>query len=156
LELTALSRNAGEFDIIQFSGHAAMANGKPSLVFSSGATPTYLDASAIGNWNLRKNRLVNLAGCNTGVGPSAEGMSSWGLLPAFLNAGAPALIVSLLSVDDRATSNLTGRFYDQLVRGSIPKAKALQQAQISLLRDSRPELNAPLSWIPFVLVGDPR
>jgi CHAT domain-containing protein len=155
-DLSALRRNAGEFEIIQFSGHAATPNGKPSLVFSSGATPNYLDASVIGNWNLHKNRLVNLAGCNTGVGPSEEGMSSWGLLPAFLNAGAPALMVSLLPVDDRATGKLTSLFYDLLARGSTAKTKALQQAQIALLRDNRPELNAPVSWIPFVLVGDPR
>jgi CHAT domain-containing protein len=58
--------------------------------------PAYLDSKTIASWHLRKNRLVTLAGCETGVGPQAEGETPWGLIPAFLEAGAPALIVSLL------------------------------------------------------------
>ena len=70
-------------------------------------------------WRLRKNRLVTLAGCETGIGPQAEGETPWGLIPAFLNAGAPALIVSMLPVDDASTVQLTSRFYELLERSYL-------------------------------------
>ena len=111
-----------------------------------------LGASAIERWALPRNRLVTLAGCNTGIGPRSEGECPWGLLPAFLNAGAPAVLVTLLPVDDAAALKLTLRFYELLVRKSVSKVAALHEAQLAILHES-PDL---LTWAPFALVGDPR
>jgi CHAT domain-containing protein len=60
-------------------------------------------------------------------------------------------------VDDAATRTLTVRFYDLLAHGSVSKAEALQQAQLSMLGNTATDANPQsLHWIPFVLVGDPR
>jgi len=75
-------------------------------------------------------------------------------VPAFMGAGAPSLLVSLLPVDDLATASLTSRFYELLSSGSFSKAQALRSAQISLIKSEAG--SNPASWAPFVLIGDPR
>ena len=155
--LASAGRLAADAEIFHFAGHSTLVNGKPALMLEAAPHPAYLDSKTIGSWHLRKNGLVTLAGCETGIGPQAEGETPWGLIPAFLNAGAPALIVSLLPVGDASTARLTSRFYELLADGSISKASALQQAQLSLLSSARASgrLN-PASWLPYVLIGDPR
>lgn len=153
----AAARVAVNAEILHFAGHASFVDGKPALLLDGAPHKLVLDSDTIGSWRLRRSRLVTLFGCETGTGPQAEGETPWGLIPAFLNAGAPAVIVSLLPADDAATTNLAARFYELLSSGSTSKAGALQQAQLSLLRSARAagRLN-PASWLPFVLVGDPR
>jgi CHAT domain-containing protein len=140
-------------DIVHFSGHAVLKLGKPALVLRSFPDEVLLDSDQIGAWQLKRSALVTLAGCETGIGPRSKGESPWGLIPAFLNAGAPALLVTLLPVDDEATLQFTTRFYELLSKGNIPKAEALQRAQLALLKDSD---RKSLSWLPFALIGDPR
>jgi CHAT domain-containing protein len=155
--LAAASSLAANAEILHFAGHAALQNGAPVLMLDAGPPPVFLDSNEIRSWRLRRNRLVTLAGCETGVGPRTEGFTPWGLVPAFLHAGAPALIVSLLPVDDVATGKVTSRLYELLSAGGISKASALQQAQLSLLAVARASGQSnPGSWLPYVLVGDPR
>jgi CHAT domain-containing protein len=150
-------RRAGHADILHFAGHSLLFAGKPALAVRIGRDQVYLSAAQIGSWNLGMNRLVNLSGCNTGTGPPAEGEMPWGLIPAFLNAGVPALLVSLMPVEDRATQELNAHFYSLLAAGSTSKAKALQKAQLTLMAEMRTRgVFDPISWMPFVLVGDPR
>jgi CHAT domain-containing protein len=116
----------------------------------------YLECQEIRKWKMPRSKLVNLAGCSTGIGPISEGEAPWGLIPAFLDAGAPAILASLMEVDDASTSSLSRRFYDQLRKG-VGIAKALQTAQIALLDSVRTPSDAkPQSWIPYVLVGNPQ
>ncbi len=142
-----------QYEIIHFSGHAQLQMGRPRLIFHTYAGEKYLDFHTIHNWKLKNNRLVVLAGCNTGLGPIFDGETPWGLAPSFLNAGAPSLLVSLLPVNDLSTASLTSRFYELLASGTS-KAQALRSAQLSLLKPGA--TNRPASWVPFVLVGDPR
>ena len=155
-QVNAIKEKAAEVEILHFSGHAAPSGGKPRLLFPSLPRPRYLEASTISSWSLPHNRLVYLAGCNTGIGPAFEGEAPWGLLPAFFSAGAPAVVCSLLPVEDREARDLTLRFYAELTRGSS-KARALQVAQLSMIKDLKTQAyRHPRSWLPFVLVGDPR
>jgi CHAT domain-containing protein/Flp pilus assembly protein TadD len=141
------------YRIIHFSGHASLKLGKPRLLFHTPAGDKYLDAESIRYWRLQNNRLVVLAGCNTGIGPVFDGETPWGLAPAFLRAGAPALLVSLFPVNDLATASFTSRFYESLAGGSS-KTQALRSAQLSLLRSK--SQSSPAFWAPFILIGDPR
>lgn len=75
-----------------------------------------------------------------------------GLTHAFLSAGASGVVVSLWSVDDRATAILMERFYRGLLVGGLPPAEALRQAQLALWRDRR--WSAPFYWAGFVMEGD--
>jgi CHAT domain-containing protein len=150
-------QRAGHADILHFAGHSLFLEGKPTLALGMDSDPVFVNAAQISSWNLGKNRLVNLSGCNTGTGPATEGEMPWGLIPAFLNAGAPALLVSLMPVEDRSTQELNAHFYDLLSRGSASKAKALQKAQLGLMTQTRTRgVFDPISWIPFALIGDPR
>ena len=156
-DLSSLDQRVQGAAIIHFAGHAVVSLGNPKLVFGTSQTAGYVDSSRVSKWLLGNARLVWLAGCNTGIGPIAQGETSWGLVPAFLGAGAPAVVASLMPVDDAATRTLTVRFYDLLAHGSISKAEALQQAQLSMLGNTAATANPqPLHWVPFVLVGDPR
>jgi len=142
-------------NIIHFSGHAVMQQGRPVLLMQTSPLQIYLDARAICGWKMPKSVLVNLAGCSTGIGPIAEGESPWGLIPAFLDAGTPSIIASLMEVDDASTKRLSCHFYDLLKKG-FGKAKALQQAQLALLQPNRSaSIISPQSWIPYILVGNP-
>jgi CHAT domain-containing protein len=142
--------------IVHFSGHAVEMQGKPALVLRSSPNGIFLDCPAIAAWRMPQSYLVNLAGCSTGIGPLAEGESPWGLIPAFLNAGAPAIIASLAPVDDASTERLNCRFYE-LLREGVGKARALQKAQIALLDSSRSNSDIkPQSWIPYILIGNPQ
>ena len=155
-DMPAAGRLAAEAEIIHFSGHASLVNGRPALLLQPSGEALF-DVEDVRSWRLSRNRLVMLAGCSTGMGPQTEGEIPWGLIPAFLNAGAPAIIVSLLPVDDQATATLAAHFYNLLAGGSITKTAALQRAQRFLLDSARAQgrLN-PASWLPYVLVGDPR
>jgi CHAT domain-containing protein len=102
------------------------------------------------------SELVNLAGCNTAIGPISEGEAPWGLIPAFLDAGTHAVLASLMEVDDASTKRLNCQFYDLLHKG-LSKAKALQLAQIDLLNCFHFDCTNKLqSWLPYILVGNPR
>ena len=156
-DLPALGPIVPNYDIIHFSGHASLYRGKPRLTFSSPRGETYLESSMIEKWKLKNNRLVSLLGCDTGIGPIFEGETPWGLVPAFLKAGSPALLLSLMPIDDASAGILTTQFYNLLKGGSISRARALREAQLSLLQDLGSQARTrPGSWAPFVLVGDPR
>jgi len=155
-DLSRFEREVQRSVLVHFSGHAIIRQGKPVLMLQGLPGDVYLDCQRIRNWECGKSRLVNLAGCSTGIGPIAEGEAPWGLIPAFLNAGVPAVIASLMPVDDASTKMLDCRFYDLQKKG-LGKAKALQLAQLTMLDAvrQRSELG-PQSWIPYILVGNPQ
>ncbi len=64
----------------------------------------------LGTWKL-KAELVTLSACHSGLGRPSGGEGHVGFAQAFFLAGARSLIVSLWEVDDRATSLLMTRFY---------------------------------------------
>lgn len=93
--------------------------------------------------------MVTLSACETAV--SFELSEGWPITTAsaFLDVGVPSVIASLWSVDDAATSTLMKTFYEKLK--TMPKVKALQEAQIELAHN--PKYSHPYFWAPFMLVG---
>jgi CHAT domain-containing protein len=155
-DLPLFGQKAARSGIIHFAGHAVDRRGSPVLLLQTIPEAIYLDCRVIDEWELPKTQLVNLSGCSTGIGPMGEGEAPWGLIPAFLNAGAPAIIASLTPVDDAMTGLLNRNFYEQLKKHT-GKAKALQTAQLALLDSARSNHEIkPQSWVPYILVGDPR
>jgi CHAT domain-containing protein len=92
--------------------------------------------------------LVALSACETGVNRVAPGDELVGLARGFFAAGAPALLVSLWTVDDASTAELMVHFYRGLQAGDSP-AQALRSAQRALMA----EHPHPFFWAPFVLMG---
>lgn len=91
--------------------------------------------------------LLTLSACKTAVG---DDQAALGLAGVAIKAGARTAVASLWSIDDAATALLIGEFYRQLQH--VPKAKALQNAQRYLLRESR--YRHPAFWAPFLLIGN--
>jgi len=92
--------------------------------------------------------LVVLSGCSTGLG-KLSGDGILGLSRAFLFAGAPAVVVSLWDVSDRATADLMEDFYEAREEDGLSTARSLRHAQLAL-RARQPH---PFLWASFTLIG---
>jgi len=86
------------------------------------------------SWDL-KAELVTLSACETALGRAAGGEGFVGFTQALLMSGARSVCLSLWKVDDKATSLLMTRFYQNLLgkrpalRAPLPKAEALREAK---------------------------
>lgn len=92
--------------------------------------------------------LLTLSACQTAVG---NDQAALGLAGIALKAGARSALASLWFIDDKATTRLMKTFYQQLQKG-LSKAKALQTAQMDLLKHYR--YRHPAYWAPFLLIGN--
>lgn len=93
--------------------------------------------------------LLVLSACETAAG---DDRAALGLAGVSVQAGARSTLASLWSLDDQSTASLIGEFYDELVQSKVSKAKALQKAQIAMIKD--PDFRHPAHWSAFVLVGN--
>ncbi|PWT90634.1 MAG: hypothetical protein C5B55_09430, partial [Blastocatellia bacterium] len=96
--------------------------------------------------------VVVLSACQTGLGKDVKGEGLIGLTRAFMYAGSPRVVVSLWSVNDEATAELMVRFYRGMLKQRLRPAKALQEAQVSMMKDK--EYSAPFYWAAFTLQGE--
>jgi len=107
----------------------------------------------IRGYTLPNAPFVLLNACPVGSGQSALGAAA-GIAPAFLRAGASAVIAPLWSVSDRIAKELTLWFYEQ-IRTGIPPGEALRAMRTRF----RPESEGrPLSatCLAFRLYGHPK
>jgi CHAT domain-containing protein len=96
--------------------------------------------------------LVVLSGCETALGREIRGEGLVGLTQGFFYAGAARVVASLWRVQDRATSELMGRFYQAMLKeGKLPAA-ALREAQLAVRHERR--WRDPYYWAAFVVQGD--
>ena len=94
--------------------------------------------------------LLTLSACETAAG---DDRAALGLAGVAMKSGARSVLATLWNINDQASSNLIIEFYEQLkIHPSMSKAKALQQAQLSLLKDLR--YDHPCYWSPFLIVGN--
>lgn len=91
--------------------------------------------------------LITLSACKTAVG---DDRAVLGLAGVAIRSGALSSLATLWEVDDKTTTELMVDFYRQLKTTSLSKAQALQQAQISTLKQHR----HPYFWSPFLLIGN--
>lgn len=94
--------------------------------------------------------LITLSACQT-----AEGNNNFplGLSGIAVKSKVHSALGSLWLVVDDTTQELMLKFYQALASG-VSKAKALQQAQIAILRNDNPFYSTPYRWSAFILVGD--
>ncbi len=174
----AESGELGEYGVIHVATHAFVDPERPkhcALVLSQVDLPDAFEAAAnsdpiydgivtavdiVREWKLDAD-LVTLSACETGLGKKVSGEGYVGFMHAFLQAGARSLLVSLWKVDDRATSLLMQRFYENYLGKrdqSMTKACALQEAKnwLRTYKDDGGQLPYahPAYWSGFILVGD--
>jgi CHAT domain-containing protein len=99
--------------------------------------------------------LLVLSACQTALG---DDRAALGLAGVAVRAGARSTLASLWDVNDRATTLLMTRFYQELAKSytgqqeTITKAEALRRAQQALLQNAN--FSHPYYWSGFVLVGN--
>jgi CHAT domain-containing protein len=93
--------------------------------------------------------LLVLSACQTAEG---DDRAPLGLSGIALKAKAKNALGSLWPISDDAAVKVMQKFYDGFIHQDLTKAKALQQAQLQLLRDK--EFSHPFYWAPFILVGN--
>jgi CHAT domain-containing protein/tetratricopeptide (TPR) repeat protein len=182
----ARSGRLTRFGTIHLATHALVDDEQPersALVLSQVGLPDPLEAAISGEriydglltakeivreWRMNAD-LVTLSACETGLGKEIVGEGYIGFAHAFLQAGARSLLVSLWKVEDRATSLLMRRFYENRAgayedeRGGVrsepmTKAAALREAKRWLRgytdEDGRQPYGHPYYWSAFILIGD--
>jgi CHAT domain-containing protein len=103
--------------------------------------------------------LVVLSACETALGQQAGGEGFLGFAQPLLARGARGLVLSLWKVDDRATSLLMARFYQNLLgkrpglSKPLPKAEALDEAKRWLRGLTEGEVGPALEALPRGEVG---
>jgi CHAT domain-containing protein len=98
----------------------------------------------------RPVELLVLSACQTAAG---DDRAALGLAGVAIKAGARSALASLWFVNDQSTSELVTEVYSQLRQSpSVSKARALQAAQIKLLKDRR--YRHPCYWSPFLIIGN--
>lgn len=107
------------------------------------------DAIRFSKYRKQPLELLILSACQTAAGDEKAAL---GLAGIALKAGARSALATLWFINDKATSELIGEFYFQLKNPKNSKAKALQLAQLKLLKDIR--YQHPGNWSPFLLIGN--
>lgn len=94
--------------------------------------------------------LLTLSACQTAEGDSRAPLGFAGVA---LKAHARSALGSLWPISDEAAYLLMTQFYTNLAQHpNMTKVKALQQAQISLIKHA--DMKNPFYWAPFILVGN--
>lgn len=166
LDLNASGRLA-KAQVVSFATHGLIGGEvkglkEPALVLTPPDKPSEQDDGLLGLEDILSLKLNNtdwviLSACNTAApGGSGEGLS--GLVRAFFFAGAPSLLVSHWSVDDRATQALMTEVFSRYAKDkTMPRSEALRQGMLALMQKAKGDtayFAHPYAWAPFFLVGE--
>jgi CHAT domain-containing protein len=154
-----LEADISQYRIIHFATHGILDAKKPersgmllSVVDQQGELQrSLLSTPDVFNLQLSAD-LVVLSGCRTGLGKQIKGEGLIGLTGGLMYAGAERVVVSLWSVDDQATKALMSRFYQGVLKENLSPAKALREAQLTILK--QPRWQNPYYWAAFTLQGE--
>jgi CHAT domain-containing protein/Tfp pilus assembly protein PilF len=148
-----------QYRIIHYATHSSVDTEHPelsgialSMVGPDGAPRDgYLRLFDIFNMKLRAD-LVVLSGCQTALGPEIKREGLMSLTRGFMYAGAPRVVSSLWSVDDKATAELMKLFYKAMLADGLRPAAALRTARLAMSR--QPCCHEPYYWAGFSLQGE--
>jgi CHAT domain-containing protein len=154
-----ISNRLGSYNVIHFATHGLVNNEYPelsgivlSMVNQHGqAENGVLQLHDVYNLKLSADLIV-LSSCNTALGKNFPGEGLIGLTQGFLASGAQSVVASLWKVDDEATADLMGSFYDGMLKDGLKPATALRKAQLEMWQKNR--WHAPFFWAAFTLQGD--
>jgi CHAT domain-containing protein len=154
--------SAGLNRIIHIGTHAESNNISPAysrLIFSKetegkiSQEDNSLYAFDIYNIDL-KAQLAVLTACETGKNTLDPGEGMLSLAHAFNYAGSESLLIGLWKIDEKASSIIVEKFYQNLSEG-FDKAEALQKAKLHYLSVSKGRELSPDFWAGLVVMGDP-
>ncbi|NEO86841.1 MAG: CHAT domain-containing protein [Spirulina sp. SIO3F2] len=165
------------FEILHLATHATFQAGAAEAAYIQLWGENDLQLKDLRDLKLYENppiELLVLSACETALG---DARTELGFAGAALQAGVKSVLASLWQVSDLGTLALMSAFYDELADTEVTiKAKALQQAQLALLRGelsvqagylgelalppeiaqyANTDLSHPFYWSAFTLVGSP-
>ena len=154
-----LNGDLAQYRYVHFATHGLLDTERPglsSLVLSTvdaDGKPQdgFLRANDIYNMKLPAE-LVVLSACQTGLGKEVKGEGLIGLTRGFMYAGAKRVVVSLWSVNDKATSDLMTKFYRGMLQKNERPAAALRAAQIEMWKQK--QWQSPYYWAAFTMQGE--
>lgn len=129
-----------------FSGANNILNGK---TLPPDVENGILTSREISMMDLRGLDMIVLSACETGLGDIKED-GVFGLQRGFKKAGAQTILMSLWSVNDRATQMMMTSFYQALMQG-YTRHEAFKQAQE---RVRTAGFNDPFFWASFIMLDD--
>jgi CHAT domain-containing protein len=148
--------NSSDYNVIHLATHGNFSF-DPKLTFILTASPEPIDTIQLqeilrirSQSRSQEISLLVLSACQTAQG---DKRATLGLAGVAVKSGARSTLGTLWQVDDASTSTLMSRFYQGLALNKVTKAVALQQAQLSLLKDEENTQN-PYYWSPYILVGN--
>lgn len=112
----------------------------------------FLHAYELNSLHLQTD-LVVLSACETGFGKYARGEGVLSIGRSFMYAGAPSLVMTLWSINDKSTSILVKQFYQYLAEG-YDKDEALRLAKLDYLMTSEGIATHPFFWASLISLGD--
>lgn len=112
-----------------------------------------LQAYEVYAMKLARARLAVLSACQTGVEKYYDGEGMIGMARTFIAAGVPLVVASLWPVDSDATKELMVSFHRHRKLNPLSTAKALREAQLDMLMNSKPRYSHPYYWASFALFG---
>jgi CHAT domain-containing protein/tetratricopeptide (TPR) repeat protein len=150
-----------DYRFLHLATHADMDDQRPlqsALLLADGRLTV---ERILHGWDLDAD-LVTLSACRTGLGRPSGGEGYVGFSQALFLAGARGVLLSLWEVDDRATSLLMTRFYENLL-GKRPgldrplsKVAALQEAKQWLRQLTAEQAGQLLAGVPGEVRGQVR
>jgi len=153
------SGELSKYRYVHFATHGVLDSERPglsalvlSMVDEQGKPQDgFLRANDIYNLRLPAE-LVVLSACQTGLGKEIKGEGLVGLTRGFMYAGAARVVVSLWSVNDKATADLMTRFYQKMLKQGERPAAALRSAQVEMWKQK--QWQSPYYWAAFTLQGE--
>ncbi len=148
------------YSVIHLAMHGLVDDNKPeysSLAFTfsqDSVEDDFLHAYELSVLDLDAE-LVVLSACKTGFGRYERGEGVVSLGRGFMYAGAPSLVMTLWSINDKAAYILIKDFYQYLAKG-YPKDEALRLAKLDYIKEYSSLLAHPFFWASFISVGDAR
>jgi|GEM_PF-5426606 len=120
---------------------------------STGSNDHQLYDFEIRQLDFSDTRLVVLSACETGIGTYIDGEGVLSLGRSFLQGGAESVIMSLWKLEDGASADLMGYFYQSLQAG-LSRQEALRQAKLQYLGQADDLHAHPAFWAGYLLQGD--
>jgi CHAT domain-containing protein len=147
-DAAALLRELAGRRIFHFAGHSIVNPDAPHLsrlVLSGNSSSQSIYAYEFEQLDLRHLDLVVLSACDTATGRSHRSEGVVSLARSFLQAGVPAVVSTLWTIDDDVALRLFTDFHRQLLRGANTP-RALASAQRAMINDSNGIVRSPTNW----------
>jgi CHAT domain-containing protein/Tfp pilus assembly protein PilF len=158
----------GKYPLVHIASHFAFAPGNETDSFlllggtdAQGQRLTLAEIRKDPGFTFADTELLTLSACDTAVGGAAgDGREVDGLGILAQQKGARAVVASLWGVYDASTGLLMPEFYKEWTTNTdMPKAEALRNAQLALLRGTtggphEALYTHPYYWAPFILIGN--